>query len=213
MDFMGTTRSKPLRCQLANHTVVTLRSTDGGSVWQTIDTLAMTYASTAQTEFTPLDRSLVFLSGLRTSVLPHSTDHGNSWQVDTLLNDPQVPYQIDQPYYPLSITINAEGTAIAAMNTSAAHIIPTPGFLAKIEGMPAGVTHSDIHDISTLQVFPNPSSNEVNIISSEGNISILDPLGRSYEVKQTGNSLDISTLPSGVYFVSDGTKRAKFVKE
>jgi hypothetical protein len=62
-------------------------------------------------------------------------------------------------------------------------------------------------------IFPNPATDKIQITSSEGNISILDPLGRSYEVKQTGNTLDVSTLPSGVYFVSDGHTRAKFVKE
>ncbi len=62
-------------------------------------------------------------------------------------------------------------------------------------------------------IFPNPATNQIQIISGVGNISILDPLGRSYEVKQTGSTLDVSALPSGVYFVSDGHTRAKFVKE
>ncbi len=61
--------------------------------------------------------------------------------------------------------------------------------------------------------YPNPATSSISITNSNGPLSILDPLGRSYEVKQTGNTLDVSALPSGVYFVSDGHTRAKFVKE
>ena len=53
----------------------------------------------------------------------------------------------------------------------------------------------------------------LNLVSPAGTISISDPLGRSYAVPRNGDALDISTLPSGVYFVSDGVSRAKFVKE
>jgi hypothetical protein len=55
--------------------------------------------------------------------------------------------------------------------------------------------------------------NSITIASSAGPFSIFDPLGRSYEVKQTGNTLEVSSLPPGVYFVSDGHSRVKFVKE
>ena len=66
---------------------------------------------------------------------------------------------------------------------------------------------------STIAIYPNPSSSVLKIESSNGQLSILDPLGRSYEVHRNANTLDISSLPSGVYFVSDGRSRAKFVKE
>jgi hypothetical protein len=68
-------------------------------------------------------------------------------------------------------------------------------------------------DQLSIFCYPNPTSSILNIVSSTGLLSIFDPLGRSYEVKQTGNTLDVSSLPSGVYFVSDGHSRAKFVKE
>jgi hypothetical protein len=70
--------------------------------------------------------------------------------------------------------------------------------------------------VSTQQnfsLYPNPATNILNIATPAGAISISDPLGRSYEVPKTGNMLDISALPSGVYFISDGVSRAKFVKE
>ncbi len=77
----------------------------------------------------------------------------------------------------------------------------------------ASSVETTISSPDNFTIFPNPATNEIQITLSEGNISILDPLGRSYEVKQTGNTLDVSSLPSGVYFVSDGQMRAKFVKE
>jgi hypothetical protein len=72
-----------------------------------------------------------------------------------------------------------------------------------LNGSPIGIT----------SIVPNPARNTITITPSIGPFSILDPLGRSYEVKQAGDVLDISSLPSGVYFVSNGVSRAKFVKE
>ncbi len=66
---------------------------------------------------------------------------------------------------------------------------------------------------SSFQVYPNPAKTTLTIGAHIGPVTIVDPLGRNYEVKQIGSTLDISTLPSGVYFVSDGVNRAKFVKE
>jgi photosystem II stability/assembly factor-like uncharacterized protein len=65
----------------------------------------------------------------------------------------------------------------------------------------------------SITCYPNPALSILHIESSVGPMTISDPLGRSYEVKQSGNTLDVSALPSGVYFVSDGHTRAKFVKE
>ncbi len=66
---------------------------------------------------------------------------------------------------------------------------------------------------STFSCYPNPTTNVLHIESFVDTILILDPLGRSYEVKRNGKTLDVSGLPLGVYYVSDGVSRAKFVKE
>jgi hypothetical protein len=84
--------------------------------------------------------------------------------------------------------------------------------LAYLEPVSSGIS-SPVISQNNLTIFPNPATNEIQINSSERNISILDPLGRSYETNRSGNTLDISSLPSGVYFVSNGHTRAKFVKE
>ena len=67
-----------------------------------------------------------------------------------------------------------------------------------------------------LYIYPNPGMEEVTIFSAgvhHVHFTITDPLGRSYAVPQRGNVLDISSLPSGIYFVSDGFSGEKFVKE
>ncbi len=66
---------------------------------------------------------------------------------------------------------------------------------------------------SNLFVFPNPAKDFITTSSISENLSILDQLGRSYTVHCTGDSFDISSLPSGIYFVNDGVLRSKFVKE
>lgn len=77
------------------------------------------------------------------------------------------------------------------------------------------------------RIVPNPAQNEITIIcggkdATTHAFTISDPLGRSYSLPTTPNPLlekegaitfDISSLPSGVYFVSDGVSGAKFIKE
>ncbi len=63
-----------------------------------------------------------------------------------------------------------------------------------------------------LRIFPNPASNSITV-ELAGTVTIYDPLGRVYKVPIHGNTLDISSLPAGVYYLSDGSGRAKFVKE
>ncbi|MDP4199253.1 MAG: YCF48-related protein [Bacteroidota bacterium] len=62
-------------------------------------------------------------------------------------------------------------------------------------------------------LFPNPATSFVTISRSLSHVVIFDPLGHSYRVPNHDGTLDISSLPPGVYYVSDGTHRARFVKE
>ncbi len=66
---------------------------------------------------------------------------------------------------------------------------------------------------SKMAIYPDPAISSITVTSFTGSLFIIDPLGRSYVVPRNGNMLDISSLPTGVYFVSDGVSRAKFVKE
>jgi hypothetical protein len=66
----------------------------------------------------------------------------------------------------------------------------------------------------TISVYPNPATTEIYTDISYPALQIYDPLGRRYPVNWNGNAIDISSFPSGVYFLYDGiAARAKFVKE
>jgi hypothetical protein len=62
-------------------------------------------------------------------------------------------------------------------------------------------------------ITPNPATGFIKIEGSSGPFTIFDPLGRSYQMPGTANTLDISSLPSGVYFVGDGLSHTKFIKQ
>ncbi len=64
-----------------------------------------------------------------------------------------------------------------------------------------------------LRIFPNPASNSITVEPAAGLVTIYDPLGRVYKIPVHGGTLDISSLPAGVYYVSEGSERTKFIKE
>ncbi len=64
-----------------------------------------------------------------------------------------------------------------------------------------------------VDFYPNPVQNFLILPARTDTVAILDVLGHSRVFERSGNTLDISALPPGVYFVSDGRGRAKFVKE
>jgi photosystem II stability/assembly factor-like uncharacterized protein len=73
-----------------------------------------------------------------------------------------------------------------------------------------------------LRIFPNPSSSVLQILGGQaGTIHLFDLMGRERmnatiivgDSKNGTATLDVSSLPPGMYFVSDGHSQTKFVKE
>lgn len=68
-------------------------------------------------------------------------------------------------------------------------------------------------------VVPNPAQSTISMNGLNRIVTVIDALGRAYICPRTGSTLDISRLPVGVYYVSDGgstngaPRRARFVKE
>ena len=151
-----------------------------------------------------LDNDFIMMGGINSggpNLVMISTDRGNSWKVDT------IPYDtvVRGPYY--------EVNGLAVTGTGHA-VMVAGGPLAILEPAPSSVVDQTTIGANVTYIYPNPARrNSITVDLEKGVLSILDPLGRSYEVKQSGNTLDVSALPSGVYFVSDGRSRAKFVKE
>ena len=76
------------------------------------------------------------------------------------------------------------------------------------------IVQTPVYTIATpLTVFPSPAQLQISIVPFGSVITIVDVLGHPYDCSRNVNTLDVSSLPPGVYFVSDGRSQAKFVKE
>jgi 1,4-alpha-glucan branching enzyme len=67
-----------------------------------------------------------------------------------------------------------------------------------------------------IKIYPNPTTDKLFIQSenTEGPISIIDQLGRTVLTNSTVPSeINISVLPSGIYFLKVDTERIRFVKK
>jgi hypothetical protein len=137
-----------------------------------------------------------------------SNDRGATWDVDSLTyRDTNF---IEEKY--TGIGLNAEGNLVAAFDG--------PGYTSLVIGRHAlsGVAASDMK-APAVQVFPNPAITSVTVTNElpERTVRVLDLLGREVlrgVVPPNGTlTLDVSSLPTDLYFVSDGISRVKFVKE
>ena len=216
-----------------------LRSSDHGETWTTlasgysINAITVTQNGTILAEDEGLD-------GLGYYYLIESTDDGASWQVarqfepwSFALDGSNKLYAAGQVWSAhsaiptmgvmISTDTGKTGQLISlSIDTAFEFVAVSPNHTLYAGTAADGIfryvpaassVETPVTSPENFTIFPNPTTDKIQITSSEGNISILDPLGRSYEVKQTGNTLDVSSLPSGVYFLSDGRSRAKFVKE
>jgi Secretion system C-terminal sorting domain len=69
-----------------------------------------------------------------------------------------------------------------------------------------------------LAVYPNPVSNALNVVYTEGSsFQILNLLGQQVLTGKTPPSgaggLDVSALPQGTYILKVGAEQAKFLKQ
>lgn len=62
------------------------------------------------------------------------------------------------------------------------------------------VTDSQLDD--NLFVYPNPTIDILNISSKANNISVMNSAGQVVKQSQNSESIDLSTLPAGIYFVN-----------
>jgi hypothetical protein len=156
-----------------------------------------------------LDRDIVFCGGV--STFPHilySTDHGMTWAVDTIALNGQFPQTVS-------------GVAVTSNDNAVAILGGTLGDLAYlVRGTPATATVK-LNDVvsNDMQIYPNPASESLTVSSSNAGelLQVLDVLSREVMhcvIPLNGTlTLNVSSLPSGIYYVTDGATREKFVKE
>ena len=75
-----------------------------------------------------------------------------------------------------------------------------------------GFEESDFNILDKIKVFPSPAKEFINVNKMKENTTIFNLSGET--VMQTQNErINISMLPSGVYFVKSGNQTQKFIKE
>ncbi len=184
------------------------KSTNGGTNWTLVsnDTTFRDGASTGVVySLSDISRDTI-IGGLnyKVNTCIWSTDRGNSWKLDTLiLKDSKVG--VGKTF---GIGFNAEGDLLAAVSVLDGIAPALIMGIQSSDGIP-----SPIIAPSEFEIYPNPATNKISVAGINGPFNILDPLGRTYSVLKNGNTLDVSALPSGVYFISDGHTGAKFIKE
>jgi hypothetical protein len=199
------------------------RTFDGGAHWQRFIDTSRYYGYSNTSPLSPrvlvsevfdtqlskhsLDDSPLIVTG--DPVVLRSTDAGASWTLDSFLFRPQIDTGLLSITY--FTTLTSDGSTIGVFNYTKLSDYTSGSFLARLDASPASV--ATVPSADALQCYPNPATDLLHVESEARVVSVFDPLGRAYEYPRHGNSLDISRLPAGVYYVSDGTHRARFVKE
>ncbi len=75
------------------------------------------------------------------------------------------------------------------------------------------VTKVPEDSVFSIVVYPNPAHGVLNMEGFSGKVTVIDALGRTRDCPWENGNLNIANLPAGIYYVSDGYSRAKFVKQ
>jgi hypothetical protein len=85
----------------------------------------------------------------------------------------------------------------------------------KLTFLPESVVKSNSNSEFSLQVYPNPAGNELQIFGGQpGTVRLFDMLGTEVLTRYSNSSevtLDISRLPQGTYFLRSGSASAKVI--
>ncbi len=185
--------------------IIIRRSDDYGKTWRVINELDSTLFGTGVIRG---DTTRLYIKTVNSMYV--STDQGITWSNDHGPgSDGDVTFSIDKFY-------SAKGVTVAGRNYGT--ILATSGGLWE-ETWPTSGVAEQVDSASSFRVFPNPAGSSITVERASGSVAVYDPLGRSCTTPQPppwkggGVVLDVSGLPSGMYFVSDGVQRTKFIKE
>ncbi len=188
------------------------RTTDGGAHWAiALDSAAGIYQGIScmseighdtilAGSFVALDKYLM------------STDNGVSWSIDSLIFQHSSDTQAD---YARAISRLPNGSFVAVF--ALLDLGEEGGYLLRSTTANASV-ESYVPIISNSQIYPSPATTSVTITTfgAGSTVHLLDILGREvlHEVVPANGqlTLDVSPLPPGTYYVSEGHTEVKFVK-
>jgi hypothetical protein len=189
------------------------RTSDGGKRWERfIDTSDRhgSYSSTALTGSLVMsmviDSTNIYPSHREVELLSHNS--GYTWEMDSMRMD----QASDSGAILLSAVETSSGATVGALYKYDYKTRSYSGILAKLVTPPASV--SKIQELQEGNVYPNPATSVIYTSLSTAVAKVVDALGRTCDVRTTStNAFDVSTLPPGVYYVTDEKQRARFVKQ
>lgn len=176
-----------------NGTIV--KTIDGGATWNSI--LSNTSKHLFAIDF--IDETEGYIAGQNGTLL-HTIDGGNSWvsrDLPTTEDLNAITFKVDGQSYG-GIVVGNNGTAFwtSVVNVS--------------------VRERNINDV---EVYPNPVEKvlHLNLITNDNfSVSILSNLGTEVMTAENQQSLNVSSLPAGTYYVqittAKGIQRSRFVK-
>ncbi len=91
----------------------------------------------------------------------------------------------------------------------------TDGMNNLLQTVSLGSLNQDVFENAQVKIYPNPSSTTITINSKESisKMQLFNTLGQKVFIKASGNSIDISFLPAGNYFLHLETNKGKVVKQ
>ena len=91
----------------------------------------------------------------------------------------------------------------------------TDGMNNLLQTVSLGSLNQDVFENAQVKIYPNPSTTIITINSKESisKMQLFNTLGQKVFIKASGNSIDISFLPAGNYFLHLETNKGKVVKQ
>ncbi|MDP4198340.1 MAG: T9SS type A sorting domain-containing protein [Bacteroidota bacterium] len=183
-----------------------VRTLDGGRTWEKCSLPDAFYTAGPVIAMTPISDDTLIAGCDCDGKLLYSTDLAHTWQFDT------VPISNGFTASANGVGRPSPGVIVASMPMPGG-----PGFIVRGTLATAGVQLD--HTLGIAGAYPNPANESVTLtfIAPDEPVHVLDVLGRELlqiKMPQQGPlSLNIASLPAGIYFAQHGRERARFVKE
>ncbi len=134
--------------------------------------------------------------------MAYSSDHGITWAIDsvTFVSD-----SLMEMYF-----VDARHGWVASWKNDSAFVWYYDPGTASVQNSEKELQASNV-STAILLVYPDPALNFITY-QSPLPVTITDLLGRSFYCSQSISKVDISSLTSGVYFITDGYAHGKFFK-
>jgi photosystem II stability/assembly factor-like uncharacterized protein len=164
------------------------RTTDGGLTWAAIPG-ALPAGVTALTPMPGAARGYLCASGSN-GVLSSSTDDGATWQT-----------QFTDNLYFNSLVFGLDGQLWASLASNRnPTVFPGSEVLLRYAGAPLAVKAGKN---PTFLAYPNPTAGLVHLPGAQGGtVRVTDAAGRRVSCRRTGDALDFTGVPTGLYFIT-----------